>query len=129
MRKAFRQFMDIVSELEKAFITMRLSGGRINKARKGGYAGGSPATGYQVKDKVLTIDAESAKTVQMIFDLRFGDYSLREIAALLNESNIPTARGGKWCAGTVQYILNNPLYKGKINYATVSATRQELALI
>ena len=34
MRKAFRQFMGIVSELEKAFITMRLSGGRFNKARK-----------------------------------------------------------------------------------------------
>jgi len=40
MRKAFRQFMGIVSELEKAFKTMRLSGGRINKAQKGGYAGG-----------------------------------------------------------------------------------------
>ncbi len=38
MRKAFRQFMGIVAELEKAFITMRLSGGRVNKARKGGYA-------------------------------------------------------------------------------------------
>ncbi|MBA7557214.1 hypothetical protein ES705_49956 [subsurface metagenome] len=36
MRKAFRQFMGIVSELEKAFITMRLSAGRINKAQKGG---------------------------------------------------------------------------------------------
>ncbi len=30
--------MGIVSELEKSFITMRLSGGRINKARKAGYA-------------------------------------------------------------------------------------------
>ena len=36
MRKAFRQFMGIVSELEKSFITMWLSGGRINKARNGG---------------------------------------------------------------------------------------------
>ena len=43
MRKAFRQFMGIVSELEKAFITMRLSAGRINKAQKGGFAGGSTA--------------------------------------------------------------------------------------
>jgi DNA invertase Pin-like site-specific DNA recombinase len=43
MRKAFRQFMGIVSELEKAFITMRLSGGRLNKARKGKYAGGGVA--------------------------------------------------------------------------------------
>jgi len=52
MRKAFRQFMGIVSELEKAFITMRLSGGRINKAQKGGYAGGATALGYKTKTKI-----------------------------------------------------------------------------
>ena len=45
MRKAFRQFMGMVSELEKAFITMRLSEGRLNKARKGKYAGGGVPTG------------------------------------------------------------------------------------
>jgi DNA invertase Pin-like site-specific DNA recombinase len=56
MRKAFRQFMGIVAELEKAFITMRLSGGRINKARKGGYAGGATALGYTAKDKELQVD-------------------------------------------------------------------------
>ena len=36
MRKAFRQFMGIVSELEKAFITMRLNRGRFNNTNKGG---------------------------------------------------------------------------------------------
>ena len=46
MRKAFRQFMGIISELEKAFITMRLLAGRINKAQKGGFSGGSTAMGY-----------------------------------------------------------------------------------
>jgi site-specific DNA recombinase len=47
VRKAFRQFMGIVSELEKAFITMRLSGGRLNKAKKGRYAGGGLPYGYK----------------------------------------------------------------------------------
>ena len=51
MRKAFRQFIGIVSELEKAFITMRHNGGRINKAQKGGYAGGATALGYKTKNK------------------------------------------------------------------------------
>ncbi|MBA7563257.1 hypothetical protein ES708_04912 [subsurface metagenome] len=51
MRKAFRQFIGIVSELEKTFITMRHSGGRINKAQKGGYAGGTTALGYKTKNK------------------------------------------------------------------------------
>lgn len=39
MRKAFRQIMGMFAELEKAYITIRLSGGRINKAKKGRYAG------------------------------------------------------------------------------------------
>ena len=51
MRKAFRQFMGIVSELEKAFITMRLKDGRRRKAQKGGYAGGSTAFGYLGKEQ------------------------------------------------------------------------------
>lgn len=129
MRKAFRQFMGIVSELEKAFITMRLSGGRINKARKGGYAGGCPAIGYVAEDKGLTIDNENAETVKAIFDLKAQGKSLRGICHILTVRGCQTAKGGQWPPGTVRYILNNPLYQGKIRYSTVSTTRAELALI
>ncbi|MEA3314195.1 MAG: recombinase family protein [Caldisericota bacterium] len=41
---------------------------------------------------------------------------LREIARGLNEKGVPTARGGKWYAGTIKYILENPLYKGMAHY-------------
>lgn len=130
MRKAFRQFMGIVSELEKAFITMRLSGGRINKARKGGFSGGCPAMGYRAKDKQLTIDTKSSETIRTIFSLRNDlDMTLREIAQLLNESGIPTARNSKWYAGTVKYILENPIYQGIMQYSNVRVSRQELALV
>jgi len=130
LRKAFRQFMGIVSELEKAFITMRLSGGRINKARKGQYAGGSPAMGYKAVDKQLTVDTEAAEVIQMIFFLRQEmGYSLRETAGYLNSNNVPTARGGKWFAGTVRYILNNPIYQGILQYAGVQVTKADLALV
>jgi site-specific DNA recombinase len=70
MRKAFRQFMGIVAELEKAFITMRLSGGRIQKAKKGKYAGGRVALGYSSKDKELVSNLEESKTIQKIFKLK-----------------------------------------------------------
>ncbi len=58
MRKAFRQFMGIVSELEKAFITMRLKEGRKRKAIRGGHAGGSAAFGYSTEDKELKINSD-----------------------------------------------------------------------
>src|SRR3989344_6564798 len=110
MRKAFRQFMGIVSELEKAFITMRLSGGRINKARKGGYAGGRVPFGYLAENKDLKIDDLAIKAVKEIFYLkRYKRFGLREIARYLNDNNFPTAMGKKWYAGTVRYMLRNKL--------------------
>jgi site-specific DNA recombinase len=129
MRKAFRQFMGIVAELEKAFITMRLSGGRINKAKKGGYAGGGVALGYKANDKNLEIDQANILTIRKIYNLKRRRTSLRGIARLLNEEGIPTARGGNWYAGTVKYILANKLYKGSIEYRGYKTKRNDLKAI
>jgi site-specific DNA recombinase len=129
MRKAFRQFMGIVSELEKAFITMRLSGGRINKAQKGGYAGGATALGYKTEDKKLIIHEKQAEVIRMIFKMkRYKRMGLREIARELNEKGVPTTRGGKWYAGTIKYILENPLYKGIAHYKKNNVKNKDLAL-
>ena len=130
MRKAFRQFMGIVSELEKAFITMRFSGGRISKIKtKSLYAGGGVALGYTSKDKDLVIDEKQAETIKRIFKMkRHQRKGLREIARVLNEQGIPTARGGEWHAGTIKYILANPLYKGVMEYSGIEAKRADLAI-
>ncbi len=130
MRKAFRQFMGIVAELEKSFIIMRLSGGRLNKARKGGYGGGSPAIVYRATDKELIIDSESAGTVRTIFILRNELHMTpRGIAAKLNSNGVASARGGQWHAGTVKYILDNPIYQGIVEYSGVKSIKAELILI
>jgi site-specific DNA recombinase len=131
MRKAFRQFMGIVSELEKSFITMRMTAGRINKIKnKQTYAGGGIALGYSTKDKDLIIDEAGANTIRQIFKMkRYGKKGLREIARELNEQDIPTARGGEWHAGTIKYILANPLYKGNMLYSGIGAKRADLALL
>lgn len=129
MRKAFRQFMGIVSELEKAFITMRLSGGRINKARKGGYAGGGLPYGYKADKKELSLDTERSETIKMIFSLKRKRMSMRKIAKYLNENKITTARNKRWYASTVKYILGNPVYKGKIKYKDIKAVNGKLAIV
>ena len=131
MRKAFRQFMGIVSELEKAFITMRLSGGRINKNKnKKTFAGGGIAFGYSSKGKDLIINAESADTIKQIFKMkRYGRKGLRAIARELNEQGTATARGGLWHAGTIKYILANQLYKGTMKYSGIEISRGDLAIL
>lgn len=130
MRKAFRQFMGIVSELEKAFITMRLSGGRIKKAKNGGYAGGSLALGYKSKNKELTLSQKEGEVVRKIFYLkRRKRLSLNEIARQLNEKCYPTKRGGRWYASTVSYILSNEIYKGIYEYSGMQSKNANLALL
>jgi site-specific DNA recombinase len=131
MRKAFRQFMGIVSELEKSFITMRLTAGRKAKIQfKNKYAGGGVALGYTAKGKDLIIDEKQADTIRQIFKMkRYQRKGLREIARTLNEQGVATARGGEWHAGTIKYILANQLYKGNMIYSGIEAKRADLALL
>lgn len=135
-RVFIRQVLGATSQYEKAMITMRLSGGRIHKARKGGHAGGSAALGYITKNHDLRIDQEQAETVKLIFHLRrYGRgknhkrLSLAAIAHELNARGIPTARGGRYHASTVKYILDNPVYKGQLEYKGEKAQRKDLALV
>lgn len=129
-RILFRQIMGSYAQFEKAMITMRLTAGRINKARKGKHAGGGVALGYQSKDRDLTIDEDRAETIKKIFYLkRYKRLGLRGIARELNARGIKTARGGQWHAGTIRYILNNPIYKGRYSYKEIETIRTDLALI
>jgi len=131
MRKAFRQFMGIVSELEKAFITMRLTAGRKNKIEfKQKYAGGGLALGYNTKGKDLVINEKQAEVIRLIFKMKRKQHKgLREIARDLNQQGIPTARGGRWYAGTIKYMLANELYRGNMIYSGIEVERADLALL
>jgi len=53
---------------------------------------------------------------------------LRKIARELNKKGVPTTRGGKWYAGTIEYILENPLYKGIAHYKENNVKNKDLAL-
>jgi len=128
MRKAFRQFMGIVAELEKAFITMRLSGGRLQKAKKGGYAGGGVALGYFSKEKELKQTEEEVKTIKAIFSFKKAKLSINGIARRLTTEGYQTKRGGAWFASTVAYILKNPIYQGYYEYKGIESQRSDLAL-
>ena len=54
--------------------------------------------------------------LRRIFKMRKRKRTLQEIADALNTENVLTRRGGKWWPGTVRYILDNPKYRGFIEY-------------
>lgn len=134
-RELIRGVIGLVSQYEKWIITLRLSSGRLRKAREGGYAGGSPALGYKPQrgedekySKLKVIRAEG-ETIRGIFALREDGATLQAIADRLNAEGTPTKRGGKWHGRTVKYILDNPVYRGLIRYAGIEGPGDHRALI
>jgi site-specific DNA recombinase len=106
-----------MAEQERQVITERTFLGRREKASRGGFAGGAAPLGYK-KDRQggLVEDGESADTVRRIFAMKSQGATLQAIASALNADGVPTARGGKWWPATVRYVLDNPKYRGQVEY-------------
>ncbi|WP_262299673.1 recombinase family protein [Microvirga sesbaniae] len=106
-----------MAEQERQVITERTFLGRREKASRGGFAGGAAPLGYR-KDRQggLVEDQERADTVRRIFAMKGEGATLQSIANVLNTDGVPTARGGKWWPATVRYVLDNPKYRGQVEY-------------
>ncbi len=76
----------------------------------------APAFGYTIKDGQYTADPASAPIVSEIFDLFLSGCGYREIAQELNSRGIRTKFGNLWENRTVEYILRNPIYIGKLRW-------------
>jgi site-specific DNA recombinase len=106
-----------MAEQERENITERTWNGRKAKAKTGGYACGGVPFGYDVDgDGQLVINASEAPIVVRMFGARADRKTFQQIADALNRDAIKTRRGKAWRAGGVQYILDNPIYAGEIEY-------------
>ena len=75
-----------------------------------------PAFGYDIVDKEYVINPVKAEIVRKIFgDFLLGK-SCNTIAKELNNIGILTSKGNRWEKRTVEYILYNPVYTGKIRW-------------
>ena len=101
---------------ERRVITSRTLAGRKEKANRGGFAGGAAPLGY-VKDLCggLAVDDLQAAVVLRVFELQNG-LSLHAIANVLNDEGRCSKRGGQFYPSTVRYILDNPKYRGLVEY-------------
>jgi DNA invertase Pin-like site-specific DNA recombinase len=124
--RLFMQMVSAFAEFERSRITDRLSGGRKQKAQRGGYAGGRAPLGYTATrgTKVLTLDPEKVATVQRVFALRADGLSMERIAVKLNSEGQTTAAGAGWHAVQVKRVLDRVnLYKGQYTYSGVIAAK------
>jgi len=102
---------------ERRVITSRTLAGKKEKASRGGFAGGAVPLGYR-KDLEggLLIDEAEAEILNQIARMRQEGHSLRAIASALNKAGVRSKRGAKFYSSTIRYMLDNPKYKGLIEY-------------
>ncbi len=106
-----------MAQQERQVITERTLAGKKAKAAKGGFAGSTAPYGYRTDGQGnLIIFEEEAEVVRLIFAMRASGNTLQRIADHLSSVRIPTRRGGRWHPATIRYILDNPKYRGQVEY-------------
>lgn len=120
------EFGLFMSRREYKTINRRLQGGRVASVKEGKYVGNKPPYGYirkpLEKDKGFTLvpNPEQAPVIKMIFDLFTGgsgeQIGVSLIVRRLNDLKIPSMTGDIWVPSTIQTILRNPVYFGKIRW-------------
>ena len=114
----YKSLMLFVAEQERKNITKRTSGGRRQKAKKGGYSGGAVPFGYKVVDGNMVVDENQREHIITIFEMREKDgATMQQITNEMNELGVLSNRGKKFNTSTVQTILNNRrTYEGMYKY-------------
>lgn len=114
------EFGLFMSRREYKTIRRRLHNGTIASIKEGKAVTQAPF-GYdkcKLKGKGYSFKPnENAKIVKMIFEMYTNGNNLGEIVSTLEKLNIPTPKNGKyWYKSTLQSILTNTTYIGKIHF-------------
>ncbi len=98
--------------------------GMTEKARRGGLQS-TASFGYRVEDHRLVPVPEEAALVRSIFDRFLAGEGLFPMAKWLNEMGVKTHRGNRFENRTIEYILRNPVYIGKLRWNPAGRTRRD----
>lgn len=124
----FGKLIERIIEWSDEYYSIRLSGevrrGMTEKAERGGIVSIAPF-GYKVTDGRLVVDAEKAQIVSKIFADFLNNKDINMICDNLNSAKIKTSKGNNWDCRAVEYILQNPVYIGKIRWNPICKTGRD----
>lgn len=110
-------YMSIVSALaenESRSLSENVKWGIQKRFQDGTYKVVSPPYGYHYQKGNIEIYEDKAEVVKQIFAWGLDGQGGYTIARRLNEAGIPSPRGRKWNASTINNILRNRFYTGDV---------------
>ena len=102
------------AEFERQTIAERTRDKMAAARKKGLWTGGVPPLGYRVENKRLVLNEQEAEVIREIFQLYLDVGSAFAVAGELNRRGWKTKTGRVFDRHSVQRILTNPLYAGKV---------------
>lgn len=126
----FGSLIERIIEWMDEFYSIRLSeevkrSMEVNARR--GKLQSTPSFGYCVQDGHLVEVPEEAELVRWIFRSFIDGKGLYPIARELNAMGVRTHRGNEFENRTVEYILRNPVYIGKLRWNPTGKTRRDFS--
>lgn len=117
--KLMLQILASFSESERNTILENIYTGQHQRALEGYYQGNLPLGYNNIPDnkKELMINQHEANIVKYIFESYAKGHGYRKIANALNHKGYVTKKGNPFSISAVTYILSNPFYIGKIQFA------------
>ena len=124
----FGSLIERIIEWMDEFYSIRLSeevkrSMEVNARR--GKLQSTPSFGYRVEDGRLVPQPEEAQLVQKIFADFVAGKGLYPIARELNAMGIRTHRGNAFENRSIEYIIRNPVYIGKLRWNPTGRTRRD----
>lgn len=141
MENDIAPFKNILNDMYAKDISRKIKGAKRQHARDGRFIGSQAPYGYSVKDHKLVVDEPAAEVVQLIYDLACSGIGEKGICKQLERRNIVTPGMYKmqhgdmrfarycnesnpfhWRVGTIQKILNDPVYTGELTSLKTETT-------
>ncbi|SUL59504.1 cassette chromosome recombinase B [Staphylococcus aureus] len=117
--KLLLQILASFSEFERNNIAEGAFMGQLRRSQEGYYQGNLPLAYDKIPDSKheLMINQHEANIVKYIFESYAKGHGYRKIANALNHKGYVTKKGNPFSISAVTYILSNPFYIGKIQFA------------
>ena len=124
----FSVILEAMLEAMAEYYSLNLSDevkkGMTEKALRGGWQTYAPF-GYKIVDKKLEIVDEQASAVRMIFNDFINGEGFLHIAKKVNTLGFRTRFGKQFENRSIEYILNNPAYKGYARWTPTGKVRRK----